>query len=87
MLFACAVGRVTACFQPRLDPTMVLPQLVTTRVAGPFVAVDEEIGMVDAAGVVPVHLWMTATHSDAEVVREKGGGINVTVTVSGTESA
>ena len=56
MLFACAVGRVTACFQPRLDPTMVLPQLVTTRAAGRFVAVDEEIGMVDAAGVAPVHL-------------------------------
>lgn len=56
MLFACAVGRVTACFRPRLDPTMVLPLLVTTRVAGLFVAVDEEIGMVDAAGVAPVHL-------------------------------
>ena len=48
-------------------------------------AVDEAIGMVDAAGVALARSWTTVTLSDAGVVREMDGGISVTGTVNGTE--
>lgn len=81
MSFECDVVRATACFRRRPDHLMDLLGSVTTRVLVPFVAADEEIGMVDVAGAVLVLLWMTGTPSAVEAVRETGGGI---ASVTGT---
>lgn len=86
MSFECDVVRATACFRHRPGRLMAPLGSVTTRVLVPFVAVDEAIGMVDAAGAAPVRLWMTETPSAVEAVRGTGGGIaSVTVTANETE--